>query len=204
MPITSPSLALAPTSPATPKVYVRFHNHFCPQSVCAAVQEAQLGIRRTTTIPVKFKQMIFDCLRATTSVRPNQHFKHLTSTTVLWYWDFCHIPCILLQEAQLGIRRTTTIPVKFKQMVSDCLSPTTSLRPSKHHKLSEVNNVDTPPARPITPLEARGAEEEEVQSQQAAGQASSKRLRVAPLVSLPAFLASFLQPFIHSFIHLFH
>ena len=82
---------------------------------------------------------------------------------------------------QLGIKRTSTIPVKFKQLVSDCLSPTGSLRPSKHHKLSEVANVDTPPARPMTPLEARLAEEE-AQSQQAEGQAGPKRLRVTPLV----------------------
>jgi len=65
--------------------------------------------------------------------------------------------------------------------VSDCLSPTGSLRPGKHHKLSEVGNVDTPPARPMTPLEARLAEEE-AQSQQAEGQAGPKRLRVTPLV----------------------
>ncbi len=81
----------------------------------------------------------------------------------------------------MGIKRTSTIPVKFKQLVSDCLSPTGSLRPGKHHKLSEVGNVDTPPARPMTPLEARLAEEE-AQSQQAEGQAGPKRLRVTPLV----------------------
>ncbi|DBA89209.1 hypothetical protein WJX77_000076 [Trebouxia sp. C0004] len=86
------------------------------------------------------------------------------------------------EEAQLGIKRTTTIPVKFKQLVSDCLSPSGSLRPGKHHKLSEVGNVDTPPARPMTPMEARLAEEE-AQGQQAEGQASPKRLRVTPLES---------------------
>ena len=93
-----------------------------------------------------------------------------------------------MQEAQLGIKRTTTIPVKFKQMVSDCLSPTSSLRPSKHHKLSEVDNVDTPPAQPIPPMGSRIAEEQEAQSQQADGQASPKRVKVAPLVS--AFLVT--------------
>lgn len=88
----------------------------------------------------------------------------------------------MVQEAQLGIKRTTTIPVKFKQMVSDCLSPTSSLRPSKHHKLSEVDNVDTPPARPINPMGTRLAEEEGG-SQLADGQASPKRVKVTPLVS---------------------
>ena len=88
-----------------------------------------------------------------------------------------------MQEVQLGIKRTSTIPVKFKQLVSDCLSPTGGLRPGKHHKLSEVGNVDTPPARPMTPMEARLAEEE-AQGQQAEGQASPKRLRVTPLVRL--------------------
>ncbi len=41
--------------------------------------------------------------------------------------------------------------------------------------------MDTPPARPMTPMEARLAEEE-AQGQQAEGQASPKRLRVTPLV----------------------
>ena len=91
--------------------------------------------------------------------------------------------CLPLQEAQLGIKRTSTIPVRFKQMVSDCLSPTTSLKPSKHHKLSEVD-VDTPPARPLSDP---ALEEEEVQSSRqqpgmANGQSQAKRLRVAPAV----------------------
>lgn len=94
--------------------------------------------------------------------------------------------CLALQEAQLGIRRTSTIPVRFKQMVSDCLSPTTSLKPSKHHKLAEVD-VDTPPARLMSDPMLDHGEEEEVQSscQQpgiADGQSQAKRLRVTTAV----------------------
>ena len=94
--------------------------------------------------------------------------------------------CLSLQEAQLGIRRTSTIPVRFKQMVSDCLSPTNSLKPSKHHKLSEVD-VDTPPARPMSDPALDQGEEEEVQSSRQQpgiidGQSQAKRLRVAPAV----------------------
>ena len=74
-------------------------------------------------------------------------------------------------------------------MVSDCLSPASSLKPTKHHKLSEADNVDTPPARPVSAAPVQGGdEEEEVQSsyQQAAmtdGQTSPKRLRVTLMVS---------------------
>ena len=93
-----------------------------------------------------------------------------------------------IQEAQLGIRRTNTIPVKFKQLVSDCLNPTNSMRSSKHHKLSEADAVDTPPARPINALDTASdtspGEEEEVQSRQMDGPPSSKRIRVASSVSL--------------------
>ena len=93
--------------------------------------------------------------------------------------------CLALQEAQLGIRRTSTIPVRFKQMVSDCLSPTTSLKPSKHHKLAEVD-VDTPPARLISdPMLDHGEEEVQSSRQQpgiADGQSQAKRLRVATAV----------------------
>ena len=72
-------------------------------------------------------------------------------------------------------------------MVSDCLSPAASLKHSKHHKLSEADNVDTPPARPMSdPMYSQG-EEEQVQSRQQEpgmtnGQPSQKRLRVAPVV----------------------
>ncbi|KAL3160650.1 hypothetical protein ABBQ32_010571 [Trebouxia sp. C0010 RCD-2024] len=88
------------------------------------------------------------------------------------------------EEAQLGIKRTSTIPVRFKQMVSDCLSPANSLKPSRHHKLSEADNVDTPPARPMSEPTCNQGEEDEVQSRQqepgmSNGQSSPKRLKVA-------------------------
>lgn len=70
---------------------------------------------------------------------------------------------VAAQEQQLGLQhRPSPVPAKFKQLISDCLSPTGSLRTNRHHKLSEVDGVDTPPPRPITPggvtrdVEARG------------------------------------------------
>ena len=98
--------------------------------------------------------------------------------------EACFFP---VQEAQLGIRRTSTIPVRFKQMVSDCLSPTTSSKPNRHHKLSEVDNVDTPPARLMSdPMpDQRGEEEVQSSHQQPAmtdGQSQPKRVRVTPVV----------------------
>lgn len=72
-------------------------------------------------------------------------------------------------------------------MVSDCLSPAASLKHSKHHKLTEADNVDTPPARPMSDPTYSQGDEEEVQSRQQEpgmtnGQPSQKRLRVAPVV----------------------
>lgn len=69
-------------------------------------------------------------------------------------------------------------------MVSDCLSPANSLKPSRHHKLSEADNVDTPPARPMSEPTCNQGEEDEVQSRQqepgmSNGQSSPKRLKVA-------------------------
>ena len=54
-------------------------------------------------------------------------------------------------------------------MVSDCLSPSGTQRAGKHHKLSEVDNVDTPPAMPLLP-----GREADLQEQQANGQAQGQ------------------------------
>ena len=118
-----------------------------------------------------FRHAAFPCLSACCLGLPSIPSSMLTSP---------------LQEAQLGIKRTSSIPVRFKQMVSDCLSPTTNLHPSKHHKLSEVD-VDTPPARLMSDPPLDPGEEEEVQSShQQPGvtdaQSPPKRLRVAPQV----------------------
>ena len=93
-------------------------------------------------------------------------------------------------------------------MVSDCLSPTTSLKPGKHHKLSEVDNVDTPPAQPISDPMYASSGGKQVQStyQQAGlanGQASPKRLRVTPAVSTCLLVIVHIVLDTHTHMHLY-
>ena len=90
-----------------------------------------------------------------------------------------------LQEQQLGLQhRLSPVPAKFKQLISDCLSPTGSLRTNRHHKLSEADGVDTPPPRPITPGGITGdGEPREILQQASTANSQADSLRLAPTVS---------------------
>lgn len=93
---------------------------------------------------------------------------------------------VALQEQQLGLQhKPSPVPAKFKQLISDCLSPTGSLRTNRHHKLSEMDGVDTPPPRPITPGGVTSdAEAREMLQQASTANSQADSLRLTPTVSL--------------------